>query len=91
MPKKQLEKSPENEKQEIKLTKTFNRKIAANYGNSIDIATTISKTIYVSSGEELQAESAKLFEQAKQLTISDLENNRDLIDGALLPRNEQTW
>ncbi len=79
------------EGQEIKLTKTFNRKISANFGNSIDVATTISKTVLVKSGEELEAESTKLFEQAKQLTMKDLENNRELIDGALLPREKQTW
>jgi hypothetical protein len=86
-----METNNQDGKKEFKISKTFNRKISANFGNSIDVSTTLSTTIYAGSGEELASESAKLFEQAKHLTIADIEANKQLIDGALAPRNEQTW
>lgn len=87
----QLQENNQSKKREYKITKTFNRKISANFGNSIDVATTLSTTIHVANSQELQAESTKLFEQAKQLTINDIEENQKLINGALLSRDQQSW
>ena len=78
-------------KKEIKITKTFNRKISANYDNSVDFATILSTTVRVGSAEELETESDKVFEQAKKLTMRDIEKNKDLIEGALESRDKQTW
>lgn len=57
---------------EYKITKRFTVKLSANY-NSLECSTELSTTINVSSGEELLAESDKLFEQAKALTNCDME------------------
>ena len=57
---------------EYKITKRFTKKVSFNY-NSLESSTELTTTINVSSGEELLAESDKLFEQAKVLTNTDIE------------------
>jgi len=79
----------ENETRELKITKTFSRKISANYGQSVDFGTVISTTIHVRNAEELRRESAKVFEQAKQLTLADIDANREYLENALLPYDKQ--
>ena len=57
---------------EYKITKRFTKKVSFNY-NSLECSTELTNTVNVSSGEELLAESEKLFEQAKTLTNNDIE------------------
>lgn len=54
------------------ITKRFTKKVSFNY-NSLECSTELTNTVNVSSGEELLAESEKLFEQAKTLTNNDIQ------------------
>lgn len=53
------------------ITKTYSENISKNY-DSQRFSTTLSKDIDVANAEELQAESRKLFLQAKLLTELDI-------------------
>ncbi len=74
---------------EYKITKVFGRKISANYGNGVDVSTVLSTTVRVSNAEELKQESDKVFAQVRELTLTDIENNREIIKNALRPGEEQ--
>ena len=56
---------------EFTITKRFTKKVSFNY-NSLECSTELTNTVNVSSGEELLAESDKLFEQARLLVETDL-------------------
>jgi hypothetical protein len=57
---------------EYTITKRFTKKVSFNY-NSLECSTELSHIVNVASGDELLAESEKLFEQAKTLTNNDIQ------------------
>lgn len=63
----------EGKPQQFKITKRFNRSIKTADGGILSCATELSTDVEVSSGEQLVAESEKLFAQAKYLTDVDIE------------------
>jgi hypothetical protein len=58
--------------QKFKITKRFNHSIKTADGGILSFATELSTDVEVSSGEQLVAESSKLFAQAKYLTDEDI-------------------
>lgn len=59
---------------EYKITKRFTKSIKLSDGSIHSFATELDTTISVSSGEELVAESDKLFGQCKFLVEEDIKN-----------------
>jgi hypothetical protein len=56
----------------FKITKRFSRKISRNY-NSYEFVTELTTDAEVETAEQLQAAADKLFDQAKILTLNDIE------------------
>ncbi len=61
--------------------KRFSRKLTRDY-QSYEFSTQLDHTIQVGSGDELQIESDKLFQQAKALTEEDIEKTMGEIHAA---------